>query len=133
MTQEASSDAIEKNVLCIKINRFPSNEGLFAIAGFVDGQIVGFDVHGTPIWLIEHNSNISSLDLIDSDHFVTGSWDGNAIVWNISTKKKVSTFSEHKYAVSVFYNSITDTIISGSQDKALNMWAWRDGKKIKRH
>lgn len=83
--------------------------------------------------MIEHNSNISSLDFIDADHFVTGSWDGNAIVWRISTKNKISTYSEHKYAVSVFYNPLNDTIISGSQDKALNMWSWRDGKKLKRH
>ena len=46
--------------------------------------------------------------------------------------KKISEFSEHKYAVSVMYNPITDVIISGSQDKALNMWSWKDGKKIKR-
>lgn len=40
--------------------------------------------------------------------------------------------AEHKYAVSVFYNPITDLIISGSQDKAINLWSWKDGKKIKR-
>lgn len=85
-----SSDAIEKNVLCVKINPFESAEGLFAIAGFVDGQIVGYDIHCTPIWMIEHNSNVNSLSFINADHFVSGSWDGKAIVWSISSKKKVS-------------------------------------------
>lgn len=119
--------------MTVKLNKFPSSEGLFAIAGFVDGQIVGYDIHCNPIWMIEHNSNISSLNFINADYFVTGSWDGKAIVWNIPERKKISEFSQHKYAVSVFYNPITDTIVSGSQDKALNMWSWRDGKLIKRH
>jgi WD40 repeat protein len=83
--------------------------------------------------MIQHDSNISSLDFIDADHFVSGSWDGNAIVWSISQRKKTAEFTQHKYAVSVFYNPITDTIISGSQDKALNMWSWKDSKLIKRH
>jgi WD40 repeat protein len=63
---------------------------------------------------------------------VTGSWDGKAIVWSIKTKNKIAEFSEHKYAVTVFYNSLTDTVVSGSQDKALNLWSWKNGNKIKR-
>ena len=30
------------------------------------------------------------------------------------------------------YNPLTDQIISGSQDKALNSWNWKTGKVIKR-
>jgi WD40 repeat protein len=66
---------------------------LFAIAGFFDGQIVAYDLHCNPIWMIEHDSNISSIDFINNDNFVTGSWDGKAIVWNITTKKKVSEYA----------------------------------------
>ena len=82
--------------------------------------------------MIEHNSSISSIDFINKDTFVTGSWDGKAIVWSLKTKSKIAEFTEHKHAVSVFYNILNDTVISGSQDKALNMWGWKDGKKIKR-
>lgn len=63
---------------------------------------------------------------------MTGSWDGKGIVWNCNEQKKVSEFANHKYAVSVFYNKLNDSIISGSQDKALTSWSWRDGKQIKR-
>lgn len=28
------------------------------------------------------------------------------------------------------YNTLNDQIISASQDKALNAWSWKDGKKI---
>lgn len=34
--------------------------------------------------------------------------------------------------MTVYYNQTTDQVISGSQDKALNLWDWRTGKKIKR-
>ena len=86
-----------------------------------------------PLFEIDNGSQVSSIDFIDKDHFVTGSWDGCATVWKLSTKSKVSQYKQHKYAVSVYYNSMNDTIISGSQDKALNMWQWQDGKKLKRH
>ena len=34
--------------------------------------------------------------------------------------------------MSVFYNSINGYVVSGSQDKALNLWDWKNGNKIKR-
>jgi len=40
--------------------------------------------------MVEHDSNISSLDFIDADHFVSGSWDGKATVWSISQRKKTT-------------------------------------------
>ena len=77
------------------------------MVGTTDGKIYGFDQHGTPISLFEHNSAISSIDFIDNDHFVTGSWDGKAIVWEISTHKPITEFTNHKHAVSVHYNTLT--------------------------
>jgi hypothetical protein len=44
----------------------------------------------------------------------------------------VSEFAEHKHAVAVFFNSATNQVVSGSQDKALNLWDWQTGKKILR-
>lgn len=63
---------------------------------------------------------------------MTGSWDGKAIVWEISTHKAITEFTNHKHAVSVHYNSLTQTVISGSQDKALNSWNWKNGTPVKR-
>jgi WD40 repeat protein len=44
----------------------------------------------------------------------------------------VSEYAQHKYAVTVFYSHTSDHIVSGSQDKALNLWDWNTGTKIKR-
>lgn len=40
--------------------------------------------------LIEHNSPISSIDFINSEHFVTGSWDGKATVWHLASRNKIA-------------------------------------------
>ena len=60
------------------------------LVGIADGKTYAFDQVGSPIGCFEHNSAISSVDFIDSDHFVTGSWDGKAIVWEISTHKMIT-------------------------------------------
>lgn len=112
----------EKNVLSVRINRRGGN--VFAFVGSVDGKIHAFDSMGTPIALYEHDSAISSIDCIDEGHFVTGSWDGKAIVWETNSMKKVAEYTNHKHAVSVHYDANTKLVISGSQDKALNSWKW---------
>ena len=60
------------------------------MAGCADGKVYGLDRAGNPIILFEHDSAISSIDFINSEHFVTGSWDGKAIVWHIASRKKIS-------------------------------------------
>jgi len=74
------------------------------LVGCGDGKIYGLDYSGNPLMLIEHNSPISSIDFINSDHFVTGSWDGKATVWHLASRNKIAEYSNHKHAVSVFYN-----------------------------
>ena len=95
---------------------------MFAVLGCRNGKIYGIDREGNPSFEIAHDSPISSIDFIDSQHIVTGSWDGKAIVWSLTSRAKVSEYSEHKHAVAVFFNPATNQIVSGSQDKALNLW-----------
>lgn len=52
-----------------------------------------FDRDGNPSLEIVHNSAISSIDFINGNHIVTGSWDGKAIVWNLSTQKNVCEYA----------------------------------------
>ena len=77
---------MEKNILSVKINKVKAGENLFVIVGHVDGMICGYDLQCNPIFMIEHNSSISSIDFINNDTFITGSWDGKAIVWSLKTK-----------------------------------------------
>ncbi len=102
------------------------------MVGCADGKIYGLDRGGHPIILFEHNSAISSIDFINFEHFVSGSWDGKAIVWHLASRNKIAEYTNHKHAVTVFYNELTDQVVSGSQDKALASWSWKDGKQAKR-
>lgn len=128
----ASSDIFQSEIISIKINRTQKNPTHFVLIGCRNGKIFAFDQYGNPTLELTYNSTISSIDFIDNQHFVTGSWDAKAIVWSLTTQTKLSEFSEHKYAVSVFYNRTNDLVVSGSQDKALNLWNWHNGNKVKR-
>ena len=87
---------------------------------------------GTPIAEFENASPVSSIDFINEYCFVIGSWDGKGTVWNSVSRTIVAEYTNHKYAVTVYYNPLNDQIVSGSQDKALATWSWKDGKEIKR-
>lgn len=128
----ATSDIFESEVIAIKINKFDKSSPFFVVLGCRNGKIYAFDREGNPSLELVHNSAISSIDFINGNHIVTGSWDGKAIVWNLLTHKTVSEYLLHKHAVTVFYNQTSDHVVSGSQDKALNVWDWRNGFKIKR-
>jgi len=102
------------------------------LLGLRNGKILGFDKSGNSVLVINHNSCISSLDFIDHETFVSGSWDGKGIVWSVSTLKPVCEFKEGKHAVCVHFNRINHYITSGSQDKALSLWDRVTAMKIKR-
>jgi WD40 repeat protein len=70
------------------------------------------------------------LSFINADQFVSGSWDATAIVWSISQGTKLLTLSGHQHAVTV--QVFNNYVITGSQDKALNLWDLTTGKLIKR-
>lgn len=127
-----SSDIFDSEVISIKINRYEQQSPYFIVLGCRNGKIFAFDRTGNPSLEIVHNSAISSIDFINANHIVTGSWDGKAIVWNLSTQKNVCEYAQHKYAVSVYYSQSSNYVVSGSQDKALNLWDWKTGYKIKR-
>lgn len=100
--------------------------------GCKNGDIFVFDRQGNPITKFTHNSPVCSLDFIDSDRIVSGSWDGKAIVWSLNAQKPIAEYVQHKYAVCVYYSKSSDCVVSGSQDKALNLWDYKTAAKLKR-
>ena len=56
-----------------------------------------------------------------NEEFVSGSWDGTAIVWDLQTcePKEILKGHTHATAVLTLVNGIT---ITGSQDKAIRIW-----------
>ena len=120
----------DSEVLSLKLNRTRNSH--FLIIGCKNGDIFSFDHQGNPIAKFAHTSPICSLDFIDSDRIVSGSWDGKATVWSLGAQKPLAEYTQHKYAVCVFYSKSNNWVVSGSQDKALNLWDFKTGGKIKR-
>ena len=83
---------MEKNILSVRINKVGAAD-IFALVGCVDGNIYGIDQSCNPIFLIEHKSSVSSIDFINSETIVTGSWDGKAIVWSLKSKKIICEYT----------------------------------------
>lgn len=50
----------------------------------------------------------------------------------MNARKQISEYANHKHAVAVYYNELADEIVSGSQDKALASWNWKNGKQTRR-
>jgi phospholipase A-2-activating protein len=123
---------LTSEVISIKINKKQVESPIFVALGCRNGEIHVYDNEGNELLSLNHNSTISSLDFIDAETLVTGSWDGKAIVWSLSTQKPICEYKEGKHAVTVFYNKVNNYITSGSQDKALNIWDRFTGMKIKR-
>lgn len=73
-------DAFEKNILSVRLNKVNESE-VCALVGCMDGNTYAIDHNGSPLYTYPHESAISSIDFIDDNHFVAGSWDGKAIVW----------------------------------------------------
>lgn len=101
------------------------------LVGCKDSKIYVLDHQGNPTKALEgHTGPVNSLSFINADQFVSGSWDGTAIIWSISQGQKLITLSGHQHAVAV--QVINNYVVTGSQDKCLNLWELATGKQIKR-
>lgn len=120
----------ESYILSVKINPFAQTGNKFLV-GCKDTKIYVLDHQGNPIKVLEgHTGPVNSLSFINADQFVSGSWDGTAIVWSISQGQKLLTLSGHQHAVAVLV--VNNCVITGSQDKSLNLWELATGKLVKK-
>ena len=111
----------------------PDNEGF--IVGCKDKKIYLLDSEGNPTGMLEgHTDAINSLSFElkgpnGTPVLVSGSWDSNAIVWDLNSTALMFTLEGHRHAVAVLaYNSLA---ITGSQDGNLHFWSLETGKKVK--
>jgi phospholipase A-2-activating protein len=105
-------------VLCI----IPLINGEGFISAGRDNKIFQIDLEGNPVREFnDHTAAVNSLSQAINEEFVSGSWDGTAIVWDFETglAKEKLTGHTHATAVLTLANGIT---ITGSQDKAIRLW-----------
>ncbi|CAD8158061.1 unnamed protein product [Paramecium octaurelia] len=92
--------------------------------------------------LNEHKSSVFTLNFMKkSNHFISGSRDGTIIIWqkiqqNLWSKQQILNGHSHQINCLVINNN-EDQIISGSDDKAIKIWAkkneWLCQQTIKDH
>jgi WD40 repeat protein len=59
-------------------------------------------LEGNPVREYEgHTAAVNSLSMANNDEFVSGSWDGTAIVWNIATGEQKQVLKGHTHATAV--------------------------------
>jgi WD40 repeat protein len=68
-----------------------------------------------------HTLTVNSLSQFENNTFISGSWDGTAKIWDVSTGKVLHTLSDHSYAVTTLAVSTT-RYITASQDKKIRFW-----------
>lgn len=97
--------------LTLSINAFRTSGEGFISAGR-DGKIFQIDLEGNPVReFAGHTAAVNSLSMAVNEEFVSGSWDGTAIVWDLATcePKEILKGHTHATAVLTLINGITIT------------------------
>jgi len=74
--------------------------------------------------LAQHEGYLSCCRFIDDQHIITSSGDGSCILWDVTAKSPVTTFSDHAgdvMSVSIYENYF----VSGSCDTEAKLWDFR--------
>ena len=62
---------------------------------------------------------------------VTGSWDEDIHLWNLTNEKPIRTFQGHTGAIYGLDILDDDTLVSGSFDQTIKIWQISTGKLLK--
>lgn len=99
----------------------------FFLSGGKDAIVNLMDCEGNLIKdYIGHTKIVNSLSQAEPDYFISGSWDGSAIVWDIETSQSLYQLSGHSHAVATLALP-NKKFITASQDKAIKFW---DNEKL---
>ena len=99
------------------------------IVGCKDKHIYVLDIQGNPLQQLEgHQGPVNSLSESPSGKLISGGWDGNAVVWDLSTGTELFKLEGHSHAVTVLALG-HEIFVTGSQDK--NIYIWEGNKKVK--
>lgn len=94
-----------------------------------DKYIYKIDNQGTPvIQFTGHENVVNSVAQISANKVMSGSWDGTAKIWDVSTGECITTLEGHSYATCVTCLP-NGNIATGSQNKKICIWT-PEGKKI---
>lgn len=121
-----------QNQYQLKVNTTHHKDGIYVVRSSVDNHffftagkdlvINMMDCEGNLLKdFVGHQKIINSLSQAESDSFISGSWDGTALVWDIEKSVPIYQLGDHSYAVSTLALP-NKKYITGSQDKKLKIW-----------
>lgn len=94
----------------------------FFFSGGKDTIINMMDIQGNPLKeFVGHVKIVNSLSQAEPDCFISGSWDGTAIVWDIESSINMYQLGGHSHAVSTLALP-NKKFITASQDKSIKFW-----------
>jgi phospholipase A-2-activating protein len=94
----------------------------FFFSGGKDALINMMDCNGNLLKdFIGHTKIVNSISQAEQDSFISGSWDGTAIVWDIETSQNIIQLEGHSHAVTTLALP-NKKFITASQDKAIKFW-----------
>ncbi len=98
----------------------------FIFTGGKDGIVNMMDCQGNLLKdFVGHNKIVNSISQAEPDCFISGSWDGTAIVWDIESSRNMFQLAGHSHAVTTLALP-NKKFITASQDRAIRFW---DGDK----
>lgn len=94
----------------------------FIFTGGKDAIINMMDCQGNLLKdFVGHTKIVNSISQAEPDCFISGSWDGTAIVWDIESSRKMFLLEGHSHAVTTLALP-NKKYITASQDKAIKFW-----------
>jgi len=94
----------------------------FIFTGGKDAIINMMDCQGTLLKdFVGHTKTVNSISQAEPDCFISGSWDGTAIVWDIESSRQMFQLEGHSHAVTTLALP-NKKFITASQDKAIKFW-----------
>ena len=106
-----------------------SNNGRWAAAAAAGYSVRVWDTttgkrHAT---LQGHSARVTSIGFSpQNDRIATGSWDGTAKIWDLSSGQEVGTFGHKDYVTTVAFSPDGVWLATGCSDRSIKLWNLRD-------
>jgi len=124
--QSRNSNQLVSSLLSIQsMKLFPNRDA----ASF----LINNNLSALSISYMTHDESVLSVTFsLDGKYVVSGSWDGTARVWEVSTGKEIARMTHDESVFSVAFSLDGKYVVSGSADNTARVWEAGTGKEIAR-
>ncbi len=109
-----------------------SNNGRWVAAGAGDNSVEVWDTTAGKRHAIlrGHSARVTSIAFsLRNDRIATGSWDGTAKIWELSSGREIRTFGHKDYVTTVAFSPNGIWLATGCSDHSVKLWNLRDRER----